>query len=186
MDKKVMIRREVKASLQKMSQATYRERSARIVSQLMGRNMWKVAKCMGVTKAIFPEVDTAPLIEQAWCDEKEVALPRVHMRTKTMAFYVVTSWDQLEETRYGLLEPVVSKCRCVDEQAIDLMIVPGVAFTRKGDRLGMGGGFYDRLLPAYRGTTVSLCFEEQLRLVLPTEDHDVKIDHVVVEGDESG
>ncbi len=63
----------------------------------------------------------------------------------------------------------------------DVVLVPGLAFTRDGHRLGQGGGWYDRFLPDVREdcTTIGVCFAPQLVEALPTEDHDVRMDHVV-------
>lgn len=66
---------------------------------------------------------------------------------------------------------------------VDLVIVPGVSFTRLGDRLGQGGGWYDRFLPQLRSGvfTIGVCFAEQISAVLPIERHDVRVDTVVVD-----
>jgi 5-formyltetrahydrofolate cyclo-ligase len=71
----------------------------------------------------------------------------------------------------------------VDAHWPDAVIVPGLAFTRAGDRLGQGGGWYDRFLSAVRSDCVSIgvCFAEQLVDALPLEPHDVAVDHVVTE-----
>ncbi len=65
----------------------------------------------------------------------------------------------------------------------DIVVVPGLAFTTAGDRLGQGGGWYDRFLPQVRAdcTTIGVCFAEQILDTLPVEDHDVTMDHVVTE-----
>ena len=67
-----------------------------------------------------------------------------------------------------------------DPESIDVMIVPGLAFTAAGDRLGQGGGWYDRVLSAVRDDclTIGVCFAEQLVDEIPTEPHDVRLDRV--------
>ncbi len=71
----------------------------------------------------------------------------------------------------------------VDASWPDVVVVPGLAFTHGGDRLGQGGGWYDRFLLAIRDdcTTVGVCFAEQIVDTLPTEPHDVPLDHVVTD-----
>lgn len=66
---------------------------------------------------------------------------------------------------------------------VDVVIVPGVSFTRRGDRLGQGGGWYDRFLPQLRDgvITIGVCFAEQISAALPIERHDVRVDVVVVD-----
>jgi 5-formyltetrahydrofolate cyclo-ligase len=68
-----------------------------------------------------------------------------------------------------------------DPQTPDLVVVPGVAFTADGQRLGQGGGWYDRFLLGIGDLTqtVGACFSEQIRGELPSEDHDVSVHHVI-------
>jgi 5-formyltetrahydrofolate cyclo-ligase len=71
-----------------------------------------------------------------------------------------------------------------DASMIDVVIVPGLAFTRDGRRLGQGGGYYDRFLPVLRSDcrTIGVCFDEQLVDDLPSEEHDRRVDRVVTDG----
>ena len=83
-----------------------------------------------------------------------------------------------------MLEPDPSHCPLVAPEAIDLAIIPGVAFDPEtGVRLGRGGGYYDRLLasPGFRAVTVGACFDLQLVAGLPAEEHDQRVDLVVSE-----
>jgi 5-formyltetrahydrofolate cyclo-ligase len=70
-----------------------------------------------------------------------------------------------------------------DPTSVDVVVVPGVAFTRDGHRLGQGGGWYDRFLARTGGgcTTVGVCFAEQVVDTLPVEAHDVPVDVVVTD-----
>lgn len=79
-------------------------------------------------------------------------------------------------------EPAPHTLAVVPED-IDLLIVPGVAFTRQGDRMGYGGGYYDRFIPrCTRARILSLAFEEQLYEELPTEEHDLRIPELITAG----
>jgi 5-formyltetrahydrofolate cyclo-ligase len=77
---------------------------------------------------------------------------------------------------FGLLEPTGAT---VDPQSIDLVIVPGLAYTASGHRLGYGGGNYDRFLPLTRAATVGVCFTEQLVDAVPLEPHDLPVATVI-------
>ena len=77
---------------------------------------------------------------------------------------------------WGIREP---QGPAVDPSIIDLVIVPGVAFTLDGGRLGHGKAYYDRFLPLARAVTIGACFDEQLVDELPMEPHDVRLDRVV-------
>ncbi len=73
----------------------------------------------------------------------------------------------------------------LDPALLDVVVVPGLAFTPDGHRLGQGGGHFDRFLPrlAARCLRLGVCFREQLVDELPVEPHDVVVDHVVTDGD---
>ena len=68
----------------------------------------------------------------------------------------------------------------LDPPVLDVVVVPGLAFTADGRRLGQGGGHYDRFLPRLRAdcVTVGACFAEQVVTSIPTLDHDIRVDHV--------
>ncbi|MBP3564927.1 MAG: 5-formyltetrahydrofolate cyclo-ligase [Alistipes sp.] len=128
------------------------------------------------------EVDITPvieyLVEQNQC---LVVLPRVDIKADkpTMEFYPYRK-AEMEVGAYGINEPQ-GDTPCPAE-AIDLMVVPAVAFTRRGERLGRGKGFYDCYLSreGFRAYTVGVCYSHQLLDSLPTEPHDCRVDEVVV------
>jgi 5-formyltetrahydrofolate cyclo-ligase len=80
--------------------------------------------------------------------------------------------------RFGMLEPA-DDLPVMDPAALDLVLVPGVAFDRQGGRLGFGGGYYDRLLPATRALRVGVNYDRCLAEVLPRDEHDQRMDWVV-------
>ena len=128
------------------------------------------------------EVDTAPLVR--WCLDqgKRVALPRIVGKRHMEAFWVTDPAADLESGSYGIREPRAGLPQASPE-AIDLVVVPGSAFDRSGDRMGYGGGFYDTFLPRLQPRTprVAVAFELQLVDDVPEEDHDLRIDVLVTE-----
>ena len=80
------------------------------------------------------------------------------------------------------MEPNEYSCE-VDIDLLDALIVPGLAFTLDGKRLGYGGGYYDKLLSnkAFKAFTIGFCFSFQIKKDLPTESHDKKVDHVITD-----
>ena len=98
---------------------------------------------------------------------------------RQMEFVQIDEDTEFEETGFGVLEPLAGMV--LQPQEIDLIVVPGVAFTADGKRLGFGGGYYDRYLANYPGRTVSLALTTQLADAAewPGEDHDVRIGQVV-------
>ncbi len=91
------------------------------------------------------------------------------------------SWKELSIGSYGILEPRTEKIRKTRVEDIDLIIVPGVAFDKKGNRIGHGKGYYDRLLDKTNATKIGLAFEFQLLKEIPTDKHDLPIDILITE-----
>ncbi len=108
------------------------------------------------------------------------ALPRCQVEQRYMEFYQVRHPEsQLLAGAYGILEPTLD-CPLLPAEQVDMIIVPGLAFTTKGERMGMGGGYYDRYLPrASHAQRIALCMTENIRDNLPTESHDVLMDRVL-------
>ena len=93
----------------------------------------------------------------------------------------MTEESVLIRHRYGMLEPGEG-CPLVPQEEIELILVPGLCFDRLGYRLGQGGGYYDRYLAGYGGTTVGLCRREVLQERVPREEHDRQVDLLVTDG----
>ena len=133
--------------------------------------------------ALPGEADPAGAIAMWRTRSVKVAVPRVDWQTKSMTAAVLPDGrGQLVETRHGLSEPGAD----AEELAIDsiaLVIVPGLAFTASGARLGRGGGFYDRFLSRLSGstTTVGLVLSCQIVDEIPVEPHDRSVEAVITD-----
>ena len=98
-----------------------------------------------------------------------------------MHFHTVDNLNQLESGLYGIPQPSHNPSTLVDPSAIDLFLCPGFAFTETGQRLGKGGGYYDRLLSQRSNSSrlIGICFTEQVLLNLPNEEHDIRVEHII-------
>ena len=122
------------------------------------------------------EVRTVPMLEQALKDGKKVAVPKVF--GDTMHFIYLQDLSCVEKGYAGIPEPVADEPVAEDKTALVLM--PGLAFTRNGDRMGYGGGFYDRFLAEEPDhPTLALCYDFQIVDKLPTEEFDIPVDTVL-------
>ncbi len=127
------------------------------------------------------EVETRPLIEAALHEGKAVWLPKV--QGADMKFYLVTSMDKLTAGAFGIPEPPEEKSMTFpgEEERI-LMLLPGIAFDRTGNRIGYGKGYYDRFLAGYPGIPkIGLAFEFQVAKGIPAEHTDVRVDLIITE-----
>lgn len=179
MSEKKRIRKEVKESLALLTKPYYEHYSNKIANTLYIDEDWLNANVIGITISKEPEVDTYQIIRNAWEAGKEVAVPKCNPKEKTLSFRKITEFSQLESVFYGLLEPIIEQTMEVYPKDIDLLLVPGLAFTREGFRLGFGGGYYDRYLTNYNGKTLSLAFHFQVIPEFPIEKHDIPVSKII-------
>jgi 5-formyltetrahydrofolate cyclo-ligase len=118
------------------------------------------------------EPDTDPLFARLSVEGKRLLLPRVD----PSGIVAVDGEAPRVASKFGVSEPVGPP---VDLSEIDFVIVPGLAFTVAGDRLGYGQGYYDRFLPTVSAPSVGVCFTEQLVDEMPLTEHDVQVGTVV-------
>ena len=130
-----------------------------------------------------PEVDTFQIIRKAWEQGKRIAVPKCEPKSRALEFRELKRFSQLETVYFGLYEPIVSETKSVDHEEIDLVVVPGLAYSKNGYRLGFGGGYYDRFLANYQGNTLSLAFQKQLVAELPVENHDLAVEKIITEAE---
>jgi len=123
------------------------------------------------------EPDTARLFPSLLAQDKRIALPRM-MPGRQMEVRRFDPDRPLVKHPFGILEPD-EDCPILSPEEIDLVLVPGLCYDKKGFRLGMGGGYYDRWLLRYQGVTVGLCRETLLQDALPAESHDRPVDVVI-------
>jgi 5-formyltetrahydrofolate cyclo-ligase len=118
-----------------------------------------------------------------WVNEqiqKKIPIFAPRMNKEYLEICQIDSWDDLEMHDYGILEPK-SQIKPSTQSDFDLILIPGVAFDKAGNRLGMGHGYYDRLLKQIKGPKIALAFEEQIQPHIPTEDHDVQMDLIITD-----
>lgn len=168
------IRQNIKIKRVQMSEDSHREMSSKVLTKLFSLEEYVASNTMYVYVDTQGEVGTKNLILQAFDQGKEVAVPKIE--DGVMNFYEISSLDDLAPGYFGILEPEVKRI----PRTPDIVIVPGVAFSKSKERLGYGGGFYDRFLKD-NVTKVALAFEFQILDELPVEEHDIKMDMIITE-----
>lgn len=133
---------------------------------------------IGVTMSMSEEFPTTSIIHEARKLGKQIVIPRTLPRFQ-MEFVETFPDSILKKTKFGVLEPVEGNI--VDKNNIELLIVPGLAFSKDGYRLGYGAGFYDRFLTGFSGKTISLATPVQIfdEPVWQLGIHDVKIQKII-------
>lgn len=157
------------------------EMSRSIATNLQSLPEYSRAKVLAAYAALPDEVQTSAVVEGAFRDGKRVVLPAVEAVTDEMAFYELHAASDLSPGKFGVSEPPRKGPR-VPLHATDAVLVPLVAWDERGNRIGYGKGYFDRVL-ADRGDSVAigLAFEAQLVPSIPTRPTDVPLDVVVTE-----
>lgn len=139
-DKKTELRSQVKDLRRALLPCEKAVMDEKILNHLLSLDSVRHAPCIYVYVSFGIEVDTKVLLDRLWKLGKRVAVPRVE--GKEISFYYITSMEDLRPGCMGILEPVPG-CEAAGSSAAPL-IAPGLAFTEAGERIGYGGGFYDR------------------------------------------
>ena len=150
--------------------------SKQIQDNLRKVDFFRNAKSIGAYYSIGSEVKTHDILQEILKSEKEVSLPKI--AKKDLVFKKIRSLSDLEEGNFSVMEP---KDYCEEVKKIEVIIVPAIALTRDGHRLGYGFGYYDRYLSGKKSKTIALGYSKQIMKSFPYSDHDIRIDCIVTE-----
>ena len=176
---KKRLRRELRGRRRGLDDAERARANQRITEAVLGLPQWERARAVGLYHSLFEEVDTAGLIEAAWASGRRVALPLAPGLGLPLTFHWVERDTPLVRSSFDALEPAPDTPRAALAD-LDLVIVPGLGFDRRGARLGQGGGYYDRTLQA-AVPAVLVAFACQELPEVPEDAHDRRLDVVVTE-----
>lgn len=171
------IRKEVKEKRMNLSLAEAHQKNESIFHKVIASNVFRQAECIYCYVSLQQEVSTIKLIDYALSIGKSVAVPRVDGRN--MDFYYINSMDDLVPGCMKILEPK-TYCQPAREKHA-LVILPGLAFDNAGNRIGYGGGYYDRYLEDKPDSfKLGVAFDFQMYPQLPYETFDCLVDQVIV------
>ena len=171
-EQKQQLRSAVRAKIRKLSPEIRAKNSERICCQLLSLPEYQSAHTLLAFSGTAHEIDTAFFLQTALLQGKRLCLPRC-IENGGLALCQITSFDDLQRGAYGILEPN-SNCPILCAQQIEFAVIPCLSFDSSGNRLGQGGGYYDRLLPQLACPTVLVCQQELLLPCIPAEKHDVR------------
>ena len=178
---KEKIRKEILKRRNKLDEKEWEEKSLIIQKKLLSTQFYKDAKVIFTYYHFDREVKTDFIIKTAFQDDKIVCLPKNDRKRKEMIPVQILSFEEIDIEK-KIPEP--KSLRYIEENEIDIVIVPGVVFDIYGNRIGMGGGFYDKFIGKVKGKviTVSPAFDFQvLDEKLPVSSFDEKVDIIITE-----
>ncbi len=184
-----LAKKELRARLKKarneLPQAQVLEHSKIICQSILSSPYYQKAKSLALYHAFGNEVDLSMLYEEALLKGKGVCLPIVNMQKNLLHFVEVDKSTPLFKNQLGMLEPNLSDCVQRPLQSLDLLIMPLLGFDEHCNRLGMGGGFYDRTLvdfsPQQRPRLVGVAHQCQYSPELNLDPWDVSLDCIITE-----
>ncbi len=173
-------RRQVVQRRQEFTDIELSRKTQNIIQRLSKLDDFVYAKTVHCYVASRPgEVDTRRLINYMEGWNKTIVLPKLNKATKSFNRFNFMGWEYLVRNNEGYLEPHVG----IDEDLsdIDLIIVPALAISIHGLRVGYGGGYYDKLLKRTFAPKVALAFEFQIFDYIESDFHDVRVDKIITE-----
>ncbi len=159
-------------------------KSEQIARLLYSHPAYREAETIMFFISFGTEVDTRPMVEETIKACKVVLAPKPLPETREMIPSQLLDWDRdLVPGAYNIPEPKEEALRPYKPEAIDLIIVPGVAFDLTGNRLGYGGGYYDRFFQLLRPQVplLALVFDLQIVPEVPVEQWDRRVDLIITE-----
>jgi 5-formyltetrahydrofolate cyclo-ligase len=175
---KFALRAQCRALRDAMTVEVVASASERICGRLAEWPLFQRAQTVMAYMAFANEVSLLPLMNPS--HGKRWIIPR--MLTRPERHLILHPYDpaRLTRHRYGILEPDAS-LPAIEPSALDLVLVPGLAFDRRGYRLGFGGGFYDRFLPRVSATKVGIVYAALVVEHIPVDSFDQRVDYCACE-----
>lgn len=156
------------------------KKSADIFKNIINMGIFKNVKSVFTFVNYKSECDTSYIIDYCIANKIRIAVPKVN--GERMDFYLIKSKADLLPGTFGILEPYTKEVVVPDESSV--IIMPGLVFDSKGNRIGYGGGYYDKYISIHNlGIKVSICFDFQIieNNIIKSESTDIKPDFIVTE-----
>ncbi len=182
MNGKSEIRKRMSTLRNAMPSEEIEKKSRAIQKRVTGLEAVRSASTLMAYLSFGSEVLTDGLIRWCWGEGKRVVVPVCLPENRELIACRIDGFDELETGHYGIRAPKEGLLRPVEGGNIDVILVPALAFDRRGYRIGYGGGYYDRFLPqAPRGVKIGVAFASQIIAKIPEDGHDLPVDMIVTE-----
>ncbi|XP_070157672.1 5-formyltetrahydrofolate cyclo-ligase [Polyergus mexicanus] len=184
------LRKKMKNTLQNISLQEKKEQSINVMKKLCTLKQYQDSKRISIYLSTKDELDTLPILKHIFDTGKEAFVPRYQGKIMEMVKLIsLEDYKSLPLTKWNIKQPSLTEYRenALETGGLDLIILPGVAFTMNGKRLGHGMGYYDKYLKICieRQTTrpylIAIGFKQQIQQDIPTNEDDVPVDIVLVD-----
>lgn len=157
------------------------EKNKLIFEELINNKDIKNSKNIMCFVSFKNEVDTHKFIKKMLNEEKNIYIPVIDQKEKIMNISKLNSFNELKEGFYGILEPEERFLRISNPDILDVVITPGIVFSKDNYRIGYGGGYYDKFFANKDVTAlkIGLCFKEQIIEKVPTNKYDIPVDYII-------
>jgi 5-formyltetrahydrofolate cyclo-ligase len=183
---KQQLRQRIITARSALAEDERRAMSAAVRARLLDLPAYRAARTVLGYMHFGAELQSEPWVARVLADGKQLLLPRVNAATRELELYRVENLvHDLAPGAWNIMEPLPSCARFAPDEPLDFVLLPGVAFTREGVRLGYGSGFYDKLLARLKCSPalVSGAYSMQLVEDIPQEDTDRKVEWLVTENE---
>ncbi len=180
-----ILRQKIRDLRKSISPELHAHYSSQLIDRFANHERIKNAKCVALYISVDGEIDTKGVIEWCLARGKKVAVPVLHPFSKGNLLFLNYDHDtKMVNNKYGIPEPELDVQNVIPLENIDILFTPLVAFDSKGNRLGMGGGYYDRTLQMYHMSKngpfpIGLALDIQEVDVLPSEIWDVPLPEII-------
>ena len=177
------LRQHIRKTRQNLTALQQQQAAQRITQQALSFIEQHQARNIALYLAVDGEIATQPLIEQLWQQGKNVYLPVLHPFCKGHLLFLHYLPDTpMKQNKYGIFEPHLNVQNVLPLEQLDVIFTPLVAFDKQGNRLGMGGGFYDRTLQHWQQRFIPVGLAHQCQQVdaLPVESWDMPLEQIFV------
>lgn len=178
-EQKQALRKKIRQEMQPLPPSYFQQAGKAICQKIITTDAYRQSDCVFCFVSCGKEPDTYPLLNQILSDGKVLAVPLCRSEGQ-MELRRITALSQLAPGAYNIPEPP-EDAPLLPPADVQLALIPCLAATRDGKRLGKGGGYYDRFLATYTGAVSLLCPQKLIQDDIPLEPHDILIPHVITE-----
>ena len=178
-EQKSALRKQISAKAKAVPPERRESDSKELCTKLKNQSFFRSAASILFFAPLPDEVDLWPLLESAIAEDKIIALPCFDLDDRIYkSRHIKNLHVEILSGQFGIREPAAS-CIEIPLKDLDLILVPGIAFDLRGNRLGRGKGFYDRLLENFPGKKIAIAFDEQIADEIPAGKTDVRMDFIL-------